>query len=89
MPHTSPEASLLKVTGGFGSVFVTDTATYTGSFHAIQAVDDCTFTTLVSTNMENVDRWVTLSKTLYAGMVLEADFTTIKLASGCAVIYKH
>jgi hypothetical protein len=89
MPHTSPEASLLKVTGGFGSIFVTNTNLHTGSYHAIQAVDDCTFTTLTSSNMENVGAWVSLSKTLYAGMVLEADFTSVQLASGCAVLYKH
>jgi hypothetical protein len=89
MPHTSPESSLIKVTGGFGSIFATDTTTYTGEFHAIQAIDDCTFLILESTNMENVDRWVTLEKTLYAGMVLEASFTRIKLGTGCAMLYKH
>jgi hypothetical protein len=88
MPHTSAEASLIKVTGGFGSIFVTTPTLYTGEFHAIQAVDDCTFTVLSSTNMENVQAWVTLNKTLYAGMVLEADFTAVSL-SGTAVLYKH
>jgi hypothetical protein len=38
--------------------------------------------------MENVQAWVTLNKTLYAGMVLEADFTAVSL-SGTAVLYKH
>jgi hypothetical protein len=88
MPHTSPEASLLKVTGGFGSIFVTDTTLYTGNFHAVQAIDDCTFLTLSASNMENVGAWVSLGKTLYAGMLLEADFTDVSL-SGCAMLYKH
>lgn len=88
MPHTSAEASLIKVTGGFGSIFVTTPTVYTGNFHAIQAVDDCTFGVLSASNMDNVQDWVTLNKTLYAGMVLEADFNVVSL-SGCAMLYKH
>jgi hypothetical protein len=89
MPHTSPEASLIKSVGGFGSIFVTNTGVYTGNFHAVQAVDDCLFSGLQATNMENVGNWVSLNKTLYAGMLLEADFTSVQLSTGCAMLYKH
>jgi hypothetical protein len=87
MPHTSPEASLIKAVGGFGSIFVTGTQAYTGNFHAIQATEDCLFSQIQSSNMENVSGW--LAKTLYAGVVLESDFTTVQLSSGAAVLYKH
>ena len=86
---SAPDESLLKLTGSYGSIFVTNTSLYTGNYHAIQAVDDCTFTALEASNMDNVGAWVSLSKTLYAGMVLAADFTSVQLASGCAVLYKQ
>lgn len=87
MPQTSPNAALIKSVGGFGSIFVTDTSLYTGNFHAIQAIEDCTFTTLSASNMDNIGGWLT--KTLYAGIVLEADFTSVKLQTGSAMLYKH
>lgn len=89
MPHTSPEASLLKATAEFGSVFVTNTSAYTGEFWLIQAVTDCKFSTLSSTNMENVSAWTTGDRILYAGMALPSQFTHVQLLSGSAMLYKH
>jgi hypothetical protein len=88
MPHTSPDASTLKNTGSYGSIFVTTTALYTGEFFAIQAIDDCTFLTLSANNMENVQAWVTNNITLNAGSVIHAEFTAVSL-SGIGVLYKH
>lgn len=89
MPHTSPEASLIKGTGGFGSVFVSTTATNTGDFFAIKAVTDCTFLTLSCAEMENVGEWVTSGIKLYAGDVLAGgNFTEVSL-SGSAILFKH
>jgi hypothetical protein len=88
MPHTSPDASTLKNTGSFGSIFVITSALYTGDFFAIQAIDDCNFLTLSANNMENVQAWVTNNITLNAGTVIHAEFTAVALA-GKAVLYKH
>ena len=88
MPHTSPDASTLKNTGSFGSIFVTTTALYTGEYFAIQAIDDCNFLTLSASNMENVQEWVTNNITLNAGSVIHAEFTAVSL-SGIGVLYRH
>jgi hypothetical protein len=88
MAHTSSDASLIKNTGGFGSIFVTTTATYTGEFFAIQAIEDCNFLTLSSSEMQNASDWVTKNITLPAGMVVTANFTHVSL-SGVAILYKH
>jgi hypothetical protein len=87
MPHTSPEAALIKSVGGFGSIYVSDTLEYVGNFHAIQVIDDCVFSVMESSNMENVG--ALQSKTLYAGLVLESDFTRLQLTSGSVILYKH
>ena len=89
MPHTSPNASLIKGTGGFGSVFVSTTATNTGSFFAIKAITDCTFLSLSCTEMENANQFVSTGTKLYAGDILTGgNFTEITL-SGTAILYKH
>jgi hypothetical protein len=89
MPYNSPEAALIKSQGGFGSIFVTGSGIFTGNYCMIQAMDDCKFGTLESSNMENSSAFVSLNKTLYAGMVLSADFTGINITSGTAILYKH
>ena len=89
MPHTSPDASLLKATAGFGSVFVTNTGLHTGEYWMIQAVTDCQFSTLESSNMDNVGMWVSGSYNLYAGMSLASEFTEVQLLTGAAMLYKH
>lgn len=89
MALSSPQAAAAKAYGGYGSVFVTDTATYTGEYYAIEAISDCVFTTLVSTNMDNASAWASIPVTLTEGRVLNANFTTVKLASGRAILYKH
>lgn len=89
MPHTSPEASLLKGTGGFGSVFVTTTAANTGEFFAIKAITDCTFLNLSCAEMDNVGQWVTSGTKLYAGDVLTGGNFTVVSLSGSAILFKH
>jgi hypothetical protein len=89
MPHTSPEASLVKGTGGFGSILITDTQTHTGEFFSIQVLEDCLFSTLSSTDMENVTDFVSKNIIAPAGLVISANFTAIKLASGKIIAYKH
>lgn len=88
MPHTSSDASILKNTGSFGSIFVTTTALYTGEFFAIQAIDDCIFLNLNANNMQNFGDWVSKRITLNAGSVIHAEFTSVAL-SGIAMLYKH
>ena len=89
MPHVSPDASLIKGTGGFGSIFVTDTQPYAGEFFCIQVLEDCRFTTLTSTDMQNSDRFVTQQIVVPAGLVLSANFTAVTLAYGKVILYKH
>jgi hypothetical protein len=88
MPLTSPNASIIKGTGGYGSIFVTTSATYTGDFFSIQAVEDCIFLNLSSTDMQNFSEWVSQSVTLPAGMTIMGNFTIVTL-SGKALLYKH
>jgi hypothetical protein len=87
MPHTSPEAALIKSVGGFGSIFVDNTSMISGNFHAVQVIEDCVFSTLESSNMDNVGALI--GKTLYAGLVIESDFTKVQLSSGSIILYKH
>lgn len=89
MPHTSPEASLIKGTGGFGSILITDTTSYTGEFFAIQVLEDSIFSSLLSTDMLNVEEFVSQSIVAPAGLVISANFTTIQLDSGKIIAYKH
>lgn len=89
MARTSPDASLIKGTGGFGSIFVTDTQPYTGEFFCIQVLEDCRFTTLVSTDMQNAGQFVTQQIVVPAGLVLSAGFTAVTLAYGKVILYKH
>lgn len=89
MPHTSPEASLIKGTGGFGSILITDTQTYNGEFFAIQVLEDATFSALSATDMQNVGQFVTQSIVAPAGLVISANFTQIALVSGKIIAYKH
>ena len=89
MPHTSSNASLIKSTGGFGSIFVTDTSLYTGDFFAIQAIEDSIFGTLSSNNMTNCNTWVSGAILFPAGIVITSEFTDVKLNSGKIILYKH
>lgn len=89
MPHTSPEASLLKSTAGFGCIFAFDTTPYTGNFFCVQAMEDCVFSKFNSSNMENSAIIASSGVILPAGLSIAADFTEITLATGKAIIYKH
>lgn len=87
MPHNSPEASLIKLIGGFGSIFATGTNVYTGSFYCIEAIENCTFSGVICDNMENVSGW--LVKTLPSTASIRGNFSQIQLSSGSAMLYKH
>jgi hypothetical protein len=89
MPHTSPEASIIKGTGGFGSILITNTQVYNGEFFAIQVLEDTVFSSLSATDMENVEEFVTQSIVAPGGLVISANFTTIQLAYGKVIAYKH
>lgn len=88
MPYSSPQSALVKSFGGFGSIFVNSTGVYTGSFCAIQAIEDCRFLSLTSTDMENASAWVSSNQLLPAGMLIAANFTSVSV-TGVAMLYKH
>jgi hypothetical protein len=86
-PHTSPEAALIKSVGGFGCAYINDQSEINGNFHGIQIIEDCVFSILESSNMENASALT--SKTLYAGLIIESHFTKVQLSSGSVILYKH
>lgn len=62
--------------------YINDTAEHKGRFISIQALTDCTFTTLTSNITGN-----TLT-TLAEGTTIGGEFTTIQLTSGSLIAYK-
>jgi hypothetical protein len=77
--------------GFVGGILITDTTAITGTFRAIQALADATFTTLTSEITKNGT--VTPSTgadygTVSAGTTLYGTFTAITLATGKVIVYK-
>lgn len=89
MAYTSPNASLLKINGEFGSTFVNDTTLYSGSYFAIQAFDDVVFNVLTATNIDNISQFTSMSIVLPQGGTIYGNITSVKLASGSAFLFKH
>jgi hypothetical protein len=89
MRYNTPEANIIKTTGGFGSIFVSTSSIYVGNFYAVKAITDCVFLSLSSTDIENSDQWVSTNTVLYAGDVLcGGNISSISL-SGKALLFKH
>jgi hypothetical protein len=77
--------------GFVGGVLITDTTAITGTFRAIQALTDATFTTLTSDITVNGEEDAAEGSdfgTLSAGMAIYGTFTAITLASGTVIAYK-
>lgn len=87
--YDSPQASLLKINGEFGSVFATGTILYTGEFFCIQAFTNCAFNKLSASNVENISAFNSGAITLPQGMALFGNFTGVQLTGGQAFLYKH
>ena len=73
------------IRGRLGGVYVSDTSVNTGKFGVIQALTDCTFTTLTSPTQSTIAN--AASMTLLAGQRLYGYWTTVTLAGGTAVLY--
>jgi len=77
--------------GQKGAILVTDTTSITGNFRKIQALTNTAFTTLTSNITKNGDSTAAVAAdfgTLAAGHVIYGKFTTVKLTSGIAILYK-
>ena len=79
--------------GQAGAKFISDNAEHTGSFVAIQCLEDTVFATLTpadTTNGYGVGSYngnTMASETIPAGMVIYGRWTTIDLTSGLVIAY--
>ena len=79
--------------GQAGAKFISDNAEHTGSFVAIQCLEDTVFATLTPadpTNGYGVGSYngnTMASETIPAGMVIYGRWTTIDLTSGLVIAY--
>ena len=73
------------IRGRLGGVYVSDTSVNTGKFGVIQALTDCTFTTLTSPNKSAITNAACMP--LPAGQRLYGYWTKLTLADGTAVLY--
>jgi len=87
--YDSPQASLLKINGEFGSIIATGNALYTGEFFCIQALTDCCFINLRASNIENISVFDSGQLTMPQGMALFGNFTGVQLSGGLASLYRH
>lgn len=74
-----------------GAIILTDTTSITGNFRKIQALTATVFNTLTSNITKNGDSTAAVAAdfgTLAAGHVIYGKFTTVKLTSGIAILYK-
>jgi len=67
--------------GRLGGTYVAGTDVNTGSYGAIQALSDVTFTTLTGTITNGA------SMTISAGQIVYGYFTVVTLAGGTAILY--
>lgn len=82
---------ILSDKGQKGAILLTDTTSVTGNFRKIQALTNTAFTTLTSNITKNGDSTAAVAAdfgTLAAGQIIYGKFTTVKLTSGIALLYK-
>jgi hypothetical protein len=81
----------LTAIGQKGAILLTDTTQVTGNFRKIQALTATIFTTLTSDITKNGTTTPAAGAdfgTLAAGHIIYGKFTTVKLTSGIAILYK-
>jgi hypothetical protein len=77
--------------GQKGAILLTDTTSVTGNFRKIQALTATVFNTLTSNITKNGTATAAVAAdfgTLAAGHSICGKFTTVKLTSGIALLYK-
>ena len=73
-----------------GSVLATDLDTTTGSFGAIQVLQDTVFATVVSSNVDQTTHSAAAfsGKTLGAGTIIYGQFSSVTIVSGLIQLHK-
>lgn len=71
-----------------GSVLATDGDTTTGSFGAIQILQDTTLGTIVATNVDQTTHTAFSGKTLGAGTILYGNFTSVIVTTGLVALHR-
>ena len=73
-----------------GSVLATDGDTTAGSFGAIQVLQDTTFGTIVSSNVDQTTHSAAAfsGKTLGAGTILYGQFSSVTVTTGLVQLHK-
>ena len=70
-----------------GSVLATNSDVTTGSFGAIQVLQDTTFGTVVSSNVDQTTHTALSGKTLGAGTILYGQFSSVLVVSGLVALH--
>ena len=71
-----------------GSILATDGDTTTGSFGAIQVLQDTTFGAVVSSNVDQATHTAFSGKTLGAGTILYGQFSSVAVTSGLVQLHR-
>jgi hypothetical protein len=71
-----------------GSVLATSLDTTEGSFGAIQVLQDTTFGTVVSSNVDQTTHTALSGKTLGAGTILYGQFSSVSVVNGLVALHK-
>jgi hypothetical protein len=71
-----------------GSVLATDSDTTTGSFGAIQILQDTTMGAVVSSNVDQTTHTAFSGKTFGAGTILYGQFSSVTVTSGLVALHK-
>ena len=70
-----------------GSVLATNLDSTPGSFGAIQVLQDTTFGTVVSSNVDQATHTAFAGKTLGAGTILYGQFSSVAIVSGLVQLH--
>lgn len=71
-----------------GSVLATNSDVTTGSFGAIQVLQDTTFGTVVSSNVDQTTHTAFSGKTLAAGTILYGQFSSVTVTTGLVQLHR-
>ena len=71
-----------------GSVLATDSDVTSGSFGAIQILQDTTLGTVVSSNVDQTTHTAFSGKTFGAGTILYGQFSSVTVTSGLVQLHK-
>ena len=70
-----------------GSILATNSDVTTGSFGAIQVLQDTTFGPVVSSNVDQTTHTGFIGKTLGAGTILYGQFSSVAVAGGLVALH--